>query len=290
MTTAHKKVTKRTLVKMKQNKEPIAMITAYDFPSSKIAEQAGADILLVGDSLGMVVLGYDSTIPVTLEDMLHHTKAVARGAKQAMIVADMPFMTAHLSQDEVLRAAARLMQEAGAYGVKMEGGSEILRNVKLLTNAGIPVMGHLGLTPQSVNQLGGYLIQGKDVETANHLIEEAKRLEEAGIFALVLECVPEELAQIITETCTIPVIGIGAGRFCDGQVLVFHDVLQIGGDWHPSFVKVFASIGEAIQRGIEAYVHEVKQREFPEESHVTHLKAPLLNHLYGGDERGQESS
>lgn len=284
MSESRKKVTRRTLARMKQNKEPIAMITAYDYPSAKMVEQAGADLILVGDSLGMVVLGYESTIPVTLEDMVHHTKAVTRGAKRAMVIADMPFMTAHLSKDEVLRAAGRLMQEAGAYGVKMEGGSEILANVKALTLAGIPVMGHLGLTPQSVNQIGGYLIQGKDVKTAGHLLEEAKRLEEAGAFALVLECVPEELAQLISETCTVPVIGIGAGRFCDGQVLVFHDLLSLGGDWHPSFVKVYAEIGKAMVHGIESYVKEVKQRTFPDETHVSHMASDLVEHLYGGQE------
>ncbi|SEN28935.1 3-methyl-2-oxobutanoate hydroxymethyltransferase [Lihuaxuella thermophila] len=284
MSHTRKKVTTRTLARMKQNKEPIAMITAYDYPTAKIAEQAGAEIILVGDSLGMVVLGYDSTIPVTLQDMVHHTKAVARAAKSAMVIADLPFMTAHLSKDEVLRAAGRLMQEAGAYGVKMEGGSEILANVTTLTSAGIPVMGHLGLTPQSVNQIGGYLVQGKDVGTARHLLAEAKRLEEAGSFAIVLECVPEELAQLIAESLTIPVIGIGAGRFCDGQVLVFHDVLGIGGDWHPSFVKVYQQAGKVMQRGIEDYVQEVKRRAFPDEQHVSHLSSDLIAVLYGGQE------
>jgi 3-methyl-2-oxobutanoate hydroxymethyltransferase len=267
---------------MKQEKEPIAMITAYDYPSAKCVEQAGADIILVGDSVGLVVLGYDSTIPVTIDDMVHHTKAVVRGSRSAMVIADIPFLIAHLSKDEVIRAAGRLMQEAGAYGVKIEGGSEVLANIKALTAAGVPVMGHLGLTPQSVNQLGGYLLQGKDLETAQHLIDEAKRLEEAGIFALLLECVPEELAQLITETCEIPVIGIGAGRFCDGQVLVFHDVLAIGGDWHPSFVKVYKELGKAMIEGIESYVNEVKQRSFPEATHVSHLSAGLIDHLYGG--------
>ncbi|MBA4494490.1 3-methyl-2-oxobutanoate hydroxymethyltransferase [Paenactinomyces guangxiensis] len=287
MSESRKKVTTRTLARLKQENEPIAMITAYDYPSAKIAEQAGADIILVGDSVGMVVLGYDSTIPVTLDDMLHHTKAVVRGTKNTMVVADLPFMTAHLSSDEVLRAAGRLMQEAGAYGVKMEGGSEILSNVKTLAAAGIPVMGHLGLTPQSVNQIGGYVIQGKDQKTARHLIDEAKRLEEAGIFSLVLECVPEELAGLISEKCSIPVIGIGAGRFCDGQVLVFHDVLSIGNDWHPSFVKVYQEAGKAMLQGIETYIKEVKQRVFPEQRHASHLSSELVEQLYGGLEGEQ---
>lgn len=284
MSGSGKKVTTRTLAKMKREHEPIAMITAYDYPTATIAEQAGADILLVGDSLGMVVLGYDSTIPVTLDDMTHHTKAVTRAAKRSMVIADLPFMLAHLSKDEVLRAGARLMQEAGAYGVKLEGGSEVIPNIKALTLAGIPVMGHLGLTPQSVNQLGGYIVQGKDVETAQRLVEEAQRLEEAGVFALVLECVPEELAQLISESLQIPVIGIGAGRYCDGQVLVFHDVLALNGEWHPSFVKVYGEIGKAMKQGVQTYVQEVKQRAFPEATHASHLASDLIEQLYGSKE------
>ncbi|WP_093230855.1 3-methyl-2-oxobutanoate hydroxymethyltransferase [Thermoflavimicrobium dichotomicum] len=283
MSMQRKKVTTRTLQKWKLAKEPIAMITAYDFPSAKMAEQAGADIILVGDSLGMVVLGYDSTIPVTLDDMIHHTKAVTRGVSRAMVITDLPFMVAHLSKDEVLRAGARIMQEARAYGVKLEGGSEVLENVKALTTAGIPVMAHLGLTPQSVNQLGGYLIQGKDAKSAERILTEAKRLEEAGAFALVLECVPEELARVITESLDIPVIGIGAGRFCDGQVLVFHDILQMGGERIPSFVKTYAQVGKTMVDAIQAYVQDVKQRRFPEEKHVTHW-SETMSVVYGVSE------
>jgi 3-methyl-2-oxobutanoate hydroxymethyltransferase len=283
MSGANRRVTTRTLLRMKQEKEPIAMITAYDFPTARIAEEAGADILLVGDSLGMVVLGYDSTIPVTLEDMLHHTKAVSRGANRAMVVADMPFMTAHLSGNEALRAAARLMQEGGAYGVKMEGGLEILSNVKTFVSAGIPVMGHLGLTPQSVNQLGGYRVQGKDEATARRLLDDARRLEEAGVFSLVLECVPEELAGLIAEHLAVPVIGIGAGRHVDGQVLVFHDLLGIPGGWHPSFVKVYRDAGQVMREGVAEYVREVKTRRFPEEGHSSHISGQWLAHLYGSE-------
>lgn len=279
-----KKVTKRTLLGMKQKHEPIAMITAYDYPSARLAEEAGADVLLVGDSLGMVVLGYDSTIPVTLEEMLHHTKAVTRGAKRSMVIADLPFLTAHLPEGELLKSAARLMQEGLAYGVKMEGGIEIADKVKTLTMAGIPVMGHLGLTPQSVNQLGGYLIQGKDLPAARRLLDAAQRLEEAGAFAMVLECVPEELAEQVTKKVGIPVIGIGAGRYCDGQVLVYHDLLSMAGDFQPSFVKVYQNAGEVIRKGIEAYVKEVKERSFPEENHVSHLKEGLIDKLYGSGE------
>lgn len=281
MSERKKKVTTRTLFKMKREKEPIAMVTAYDYPSARFAELAGVDIILVGDSLGNVVLGYESTIPVTLEDMLHHTKAVTRAVQSTMVIADIPFMVAHLSKDEVLKAGARLMQEGNAYGVKVEGGSEILDNVKALTQAGIPVMGHLGLTPQSVNQLGGYLIQGKEINAANHLLEEAKRIEDAGAFALVLECVPEEVAGRIAELIQIPVIGIGAGRKCDGQVLVYHDLLGLAGDWHPSFVKVFRQAGKEVLLGLQEYVKEVKNRQFPEEKHVTHLKQEWIDQLYG---------
>lgn len=281
MSERKKKVTTRTLLKMKREKEPIAMVTAYDYPSAKFAEQAGVEIILVGDSVGMAVLGYESTIPVTLDDMLHHTKAVTRATQTTMVITDLPFMVSHLSKDEVLKAGARLMQEGNAYGVKMEGGSEILSNVKSLTQAGIPVMGHLGLTPQLVNQLGGYLIQGKEIKAANHLLEEAKRIEEAGAFALVLECVPEEVAGRIAESIQIPVIGIGAGRLCDGQVLVYHDLLGLSGDWHPSFVKVFRQAGKEVLAGLKEYVEGVKSRQFPEEQHVTHLKQEWVNQLYG---------
>jgi 3-methyl-2-oxobutanoate hydroxymethyltransferase len=284
-----KKVTRRTLEKMKLEKTPIAMITAYDYPTAKLAEQAGVDVILVGDSLGMVVLGYESTIPVTLDDMVHHTKAVTRATRRAMVVSDLPFLTAHLSTDEVLKSAGRLMQEANAYAVKLEGGSVIIEKIRALVQAGIPVMGHLGLTPQSVNQLGGYLVQGKDLESAQKLVEEAKRLEEAGVFSLVLECVPEMLAKFITEQLSIPVIGIGAGRYCDGQVLVMHDLLQLGSDWHPSFVKTYANIGRAMVEGISAYVNEVKARQFPTEEHVFPVSDQVINRIYGGGETESET-
>ncbi len=289
---ARKKVTKRTLLKMKQKQEPIAMITAYDYPGARLAEKAGADILLVGDSLGMVVLGYDSTIPVTLEDMLHHTKAVTRGTDSAMVITDLPFVTAHLPAEEVLKKAACLMQEGLAYGVKLEGGVEIVEKVKTLTAAGIPVMGHLGLTPQSVNQLGGYLIQGKDLPAAERLLDDAKRIEQAGAFALVMECVPEELTGLVTKHVEIPVIGIGAGRYCDGQVLVYHDLLGMSGDLHPSFVKVYRETGESIVAGIQEYVQDVKNRHFPEDKHVSHLRDGLMEQLYGyveGDAKSEDN-
>jgi 3-methyl-2-oxobutanoate hydroxymethyltransferase len=275
-------VTRKTLEKKVSQGEKIAMVTAYDYPTAKLAEEAEAEILLVGDSLGMVVLGYESTIPVTLEDMLHHTKAVTRAAKHSMVVADLPFLIAHLSTVETVKAAGKLMQEGLAYGVKLEGGEAILDKIKALTEAGIPVMGHLGLTPQSVNQLGGYVIQGKEESAVKKLLIEAKAVEAAGAFALVLECVPEELGKKITDMLSIPVIGIGAGRYTDGQVLVLHDLLGMGGDWSPSFVKRFASVGNSMLVGLQHYVQEVKAQTFPSEEHVIHLKEEVKLALYGG--------
>lgn len=261
-------ITTQTLRKKKRAQEPIAMMTAYDYPSAKIAEQAGVEVILVGDSVGTTVLGYESTIPVTLDDMVHHAKAVCRAVNHSMVIADLPFLMAHLSKNEVLKAAGRLMQEAGVYGVKIEGEAQVVENIRALVEAGIPVMGHIGLTPQSVNQLGGYQVQGKDTESAQRLMKEAKRLEEAGIFSLVLECVPEELAKTITDQSSVPVIGIGAGRYVDGQVLVFHDLLGMGGRFAPSFVKRYAEVGKMMEEGIGQYVKEVKSRRFPEEQHV----------------------
>ncbi|HJV16266.1 MAG TPA: 3-methyl-2-oxobutanoate hydroxymethyltransferase, partial [Bacillales bacterium] len=215
-------------LKMKESKEKIVMLTAYDYPSAKQAEEGVVDIILVGDSLGMVVLGYDSTIPVTLEDMIHHTKAVKRGAKDTFIVVDMPFLTYHLSIKDTLINAGRIIQQTGAHAVKIEGADDVLDSIAALTSAGIPVCAHLGLTPQSVGVLGGYKVQGKDREAARKLLEDAKKCEKAGAFALVLECVPKQLAQEIAKSITIPVIGIGAGLDVDGQVLVYHDILGYG--------------------------------------------------------------
>lgn len=275
------RITTRKLLQMKKQKKPITMVTAYDFPTAKIVEAAGTDIILVGDSVGMVVLGYESTIYVTIEDMIHHTKAVTRGSSDSMVIADIPFVTAHLSREEVLRSAARLMQEGKAYGVKIEGGAEVVQNIHALTKAGIPVMGHLGLTPQSVNQIGGYFIQGKEKQASQELIKSAYELEAAGIFALVLECVPEELAEIISQSVSIPVIGIGAGRFCDGQVLVFHDILAVSGNVYPSFVKSYAAVGQEMIKGIESFVREVRNGSFPTKNHISNLPKETLQYLIG---------
>lgn len=258
------------------------MITAYDYPTALLAEEAGIDIILVGDSLGNVVLGYNSTLPVTIDDMVYHTRSVVRGAENTFIVADMPFMTYHGSIDETLKGVRRLMQEGHAHAVKMEGGVEIADTVKAVVQAGVPVLGHIGLTPQSVNQIGGYRIQGKDAADAKRLMDEAKALEAAGAFGIVLELVTEEVAAAISKELSIPTIGIGAGRGCDGQVLVFHDVVQYASPYTPKrFVKTYGDVGSLIRSSIAAYVKEVKDRSFPAEEHVFNAADGVLDELYG---------
>ncbi|AJH21051.1 MULTISPECIES: 3-methyl-2-oxobutanoate hydroxymethyltransferase [Bacillus] len=274
--------TKTDFLKMKEQGEPITMLTAYDYPSAKLAEEAKVDMILVGDSLGMVVLGYDSTVPVTVEDMIHHTKAVRRGAKETFIVTDMPFMSYHVSSQDTMINARRIVQESGAHALKVEGAGEVISTIHYLTNAGIPVVAHLGLTPQSVGVLGGYKVQGKDAESAKKLIEDAKKCEEAGAIALVLECVPMQLAEIISEQLTIPTIGIGAGQKVDGQVLVYHDLISYGVNRVPKFVKQYTSVQEEIVRGISQYVTEVKTGQFPEEKHSFTMKEEECLALYGG--------
>ncbi|WP_026563902.1 3-methyl-2-oxobutanoate hydroxymethyltransferase [Bacillus sp. UNC41MFS5] len=269
-------------LKMKENNEKIVMLTAYDYPSAKQAEEGGVDIILVGDSLGMVVLGYDSTIPVTLEDMIHHTKAVKRGAKDTFILADLPFLTYHLSVRDTLMNAGRLIQETGAHAVKLEGADDVLEKITALTKAGIPVCAHLGLTPQSVGVLGGYKVQGKDAEAARKLIDDAKKCEEAGAFAIVLECVPKQLAEEITQSLSIPIIGIGAGIEVDGQVLVYHDILGYGVERVPKFVKQYHSVNPFMVESIQAYAADVKNKRFPEDKHSFTMKEQELKGLYGG--------
>lgn len=264
-----KPLTTVKLKKMKQDGVPISMITAYDFPSAILAQEAGIDVILVGDSLGNVVLGYETTVPVTLDDIIYHTRAVTRAATSCFVVADMPFMTYHGSIDTTLANVGRLMREGLPQSVKMEGGKEIAATVAACVQAGVPVMGHLGLTPQSVNQIGGYLVQGKNSAQAQKLIEDAKALEQAGAYAIVLELVTESLAAYITEQLSIPTIGIGASASCDGQVLVFHDLLQYGAESQPKkMVKTYANIGNEIRKGISAYVQDVKSRQFPQKEHV----------------------
>ncbi|MBY3618177.1 3-methyl-2-oxobutanoate hydroxymethyltransferase [Acinetobacter sp. CUI P1] len=269
--------------KMKADGERLSMLTAYDYPSALLAEEAGIDLILVGDSLGNVVLGYDTTLPVTIDDMVYHTRSVTRGAQKTFIVADMPFMTYHGSIDETLRGVRRLMQEGRAHAVKMEGGLEICETVTAVVAAGVPVLGHIGLTPQSVNMIGGYRIQGKDAKDAKRLMDEAKALEAAGAFAVVLELVTEEVAQAISEALSIPTIGIGAGRHCDGQVLVFHDLLRYASPYREKrFVKTYADVGSLIREGISQYVQEVKDRSYPDEGHVFKADETVLESLYGG--------
>ncbi|WRP05048.1 3-methyl-2-oxobutanoate hydroxymethyltransferase [Rossellomorea aquimaris] len=269
-------------IKMKNKREKISMLTAYDYPSAKIAEEAGIDVILVGDSLGMVVLGYDSTVPVTVEDMIHHTKAVKRGAKDTFIVTDMPFMSYHLSRDETLKTAAQILQQGGAHAVKVEGGDHVIDRIHSLTSAGIPVMAHLGLTPQSVGVLGGYKVQGKTADSAKKLIDDAIKCEQAGAFALVLECVPKQIAKEISEALTIPTIGIGAGSEADGQVLVFHDLVTYGVNRVPKFVKQYSNVSEAIHISIKNYIDEVKRKSFPSDDHSFTMRDEELDALYGG--------
>lgn len=245
-----------------------------------MVDASGVDAILVGDSLGNVILGYDSTVPVTMEDMVHHTRAVSRGVKRAMVVADMPFLSYHVSREESIRNAGRLMQQGMAQAVKLEGGLEVASTIKAITTAGIPVMGHLGLTPQSVHQLGGYKVQGKEGEEARNLLESAKALEDAGVFAIVLECIPHQLAQIITGSVNVPTIGIGAGVACDGQVLVTHDLLGMYSDFTPRFVKKYANLKEQIIKSCTEYKDEVKSNNFPGPEHVFSMAEEELKKIY----------
>lgn len=269
-------------LKMKQNGEKIVMMTAYDYPAAKFAEEAGVDTILVGDSLGMVVLGYESTVKVTVEDMIHHSKAVRRGAKDTFIVVDMPFGSYHGDLNDTLKTAVRMMQESGADALKVEGAGEVIDVIKKLTSAGIPVVSHLGLTPQSVGVFGGYKVQGKTAEQAEQLIKDAKACEEAGACMVVLECIPHQLTEVVTDQLIIPTIGIGAGPESDGQVLVYHDLLQYGSHHIPKFVEGFAHVGEEISRGIVGYTKAVKAGTFPTLAHSFTMKEEELSQIYGG--------
>jgi 3-methyl-2-oxobutanoate hydroxymethyltransferase len=264
---ARKKVTTRTFRQKKQRGEPITMLTAYDFMTARAVDQAGVDCILVGDSLGMVVLGYPNTLPVTMEDMLHHCKAVARGASTALLVGDMPFMSYQISVAEAVRNAGRFLQEAGMEGVKLEGGRERADAVRQMVAAGIPVMGHIGLTPQSVAQFGGFVPQGKTAAAARRLLEDAQILQEAGCFSIVLESVPAQLAELISQQLEIPTIGIGAGVGCDGQVLVIHDLLGLFDRFTPKFVKQYRTLHRDIVDALVEYRTEVEARTFPAAEH-----------------------
>lgn len=260
-------ITTSVIGEMKKNGEKITMLTAYDYSTAALLDEAGVDIILVGDSLGMVILGYDSTLPVTMEDMIHHTRPVARAARHAMVIGDMPFMSYQVSVEEAVRNAGRLLQEAGAHGVKLEGGREVAEIIRRITSAGIPVMGHLGLTPQSVHKFGGYKVQGREDAAAGRIMEDAKILEEAGAFSIVLECVPAGLAQQITNFLRIPTIGIGAGVQCDGQVLVVNDMLGMFEKFTPKFVKKYAELNVSIKESVKQYLNEVRQGIFPGKEH-----------------------
>ncbi len=267
-----KKVTVRTLRAKKRRGEPITMLTAYDYPSAVAVDRAGVDVILVGDSLGMVVLGYDTTLPVTMDDMIHHCKAVARGAHYPLLVGDMPFMSYQVSVEEAVRNAGRFLQEGGMDAVKLEGGRERIETIRAIVSAGIPVMGHIGLTPQSVNQLGGFRAQGKTAAAAKRLLDDALALQDAGVFSIVLESVPGKLAALISEKLDVPTIGIGAGVGCDGQVLVFHDLLGLFDRFTPRFVKQYAQLHEVIDSALREYVDDVLSRRFPAAEHTVEMK------------------
>jgi 3-methyl-2-oxobutanoate hydroxymethyltransferase len=270
------KNTVMTLQKQKNNKDKITMLTAYDYSMAKLMDEAGVNMLLVGDSLGMVMLGYEDTLPVTMEDMIHHGKAVCRGVKNAFVVIDMPFMSYQVSVEEALKNAGRLMKETGAKAVKLEGGTEVAAQIKAIVKASIPVVGHIGLTPQSVNAFGGFKVQGKDVKTAQKLIDDALAVQEAGAFMVVLEGVPAKLGEMVSRRLSIPTIGIGAGLGCDGQVLVYHDMLSLFGGFTPKFVKSFANVGQVMKEAFESYILEVKSGQFPAKEHTFEVSEEVL--------------
>ncbi len=261
---------------MKQKGKKIPMLTAYDYATAKLIDGVGVPLILVGDSLGMVILGYESTIPVTMDEMLHHTKAVVRGTEQSLIIGDMPFMTYHASVSEALHNAARFIQEGGAQAVKLEGGETMAETVRRIVECGIPVMGHIGLTPQSVHQLGGFKVQGKTQETAIRLVKDACALEEAGVFAIVLEAVPTPLAKIITKKVGVPTIGIGAGPFCDGQVQVVSDLLGLFTDFVPKHAKQYARLSDTIKQAVGDYINEVQAGTFPTDKQSYTMDESLL--------------
>ena len=274
------KNTVSTFKEQKANGDKITMLTAYDYSTAKLVDSSGINGILVGDSLGMVMLGYEDTLSVTMEDMIHHTAAVCRGAKNALVVGDMPFMSYQVSVEEAVRNAGRLMKEGRCQAVKLEGGAAVCPQIKAITQASIPVMAHIGLTPQSVNAFGGFKVQGKSEDAARKLIEEAKAVEKAGAFAVVLECVPAKLAALITESISIPTIGIGAGAGCDGQVLVYQDMLALFSDFKPKFVKHFANAGEVMRQGFAEYIREVKAGTFPAEEHTFKISDEIISRLY----------
>jgi len=266
---------------MKKEGRKITMLTAYDYNSARIQDEAGVDSILVGDSLGMVMLGYENTLPVTIDEILHHAKAVVRGTKRALVIADMPFMSFQVSPEKTVENAGRFLKEGGATAVKLEGGREVLPQTRALIAAGIPVLGHLGLTPQSIHQMGGFKVQGKVLAQAEKLVEDAKLLEEAGVFGIVLECIPAPLAEKVSQSISMPTIGIGAGKGCDGQVLVAHDLLGLSGDFSPRFVRRYANLGEEMQKAFSSYISDVRSGEFPGEKESFSMDEETLKRIYG---------
>jgi 3-methyl-2-oxobutanoate hydroxymethyltransferase len=260
---ALQKITTQKLIEKKQNREKIVSITSYDYSFAKIVDECDIDFILVGDSLSMVMLGYDNTLSVTMDEMIHHTKAVSRGVSNALIVGDMPFLSYKIDTIEAVKNAGRFIQEGGAEAVKVEGGTEICSTIKAIIDADIQVMGHIGLTPQAVYKFGGFLVQGKTMDAAKKLILDAKNLEKAGVFAIVLESIPWQISRIITNTISIPTIGIGAGPYCDGQILVIHDMLGIYTDFKPKFLKYFGKVGESIRNALKSYRSEVESITYP---------------------------
>lgn len=274
------KNTSVTFKESKKNGEKLTMLTAYDYTTAKLLDESGVDSILVGDSLGMVVLGYDDTLSVTMEDMIHHSSAVARGAKNALVITDMPFMSYQTSVYDAVVNAGRLVKEGSAQAVKLEGGMEFCEHIKAIVKASIPVCAHIGLTPQSINAFGGFKVQGKGKEEAQRLLDEARAVEEAGAFAVVLECVPAKLAKKISESISIPTIGIGAGAGCDGQVLVYQDMLAMYSDFKPKFVKQYAQIGSVMKDAFRQYIAEVKSGAFPSEEHTFKIDDDIIENLY----------
>jgi 3-methyl-2-oxobutanoate hydroxymethyltransferase len=269
-----------TFLSAKKSGEKLTMLTAYDYSMAKLIDECGVNGILVGDSLGMVCLGYEDTLSVTMDDMLHHTKAVTRGSKNALVVSDMPFMSYQTSLYDAVKNAGRFIQEARSQAIKLEGGALVCPQIKAIVDAQIPVMGHIGLTPQSVNMFGGFKVQGKSHTDAKKLIEDAKKIEEAGAFAIVLECIPSRLADIISKEISIPTIGIGAGGGCDGQILVYQDMLNMFSDFKPKFVKNFANVGDLMRDGFKSYIKEVNEGTFPGAEHCFKIDDEVLNKLY----------
>lgn len=274
-----KKITILDLQEKKEKGEPISMVTAYDYPTGLLVHRAGIDIILVGDSLAMVVLGHENTVSVTVEEMLHHCRAVARGARYPLLVGDMPFMSYQVDRREAVRNAGRFLKEGNMDVVKLEGGQEMADTVKAIMDAGIPVMGHIGLTPQSISKLGGFRVQGKNVEAAEKLVEDARALEEAGVFAIILEAIPDRLAGLITQTVGVATIGIGAGPNCDGQVLVLHDMIGLFDRFTPKFVKRYANIFPVISEALAQYKKEILEGTFPKPEHCFTMKDEVYDAL-----------